>query len=92
MMINSANDIQREIKVKEQKLSTVTSFKYFGADNLKNCASHCSSYKRKAHLERKQYISWVKGEADALPCHSHISVCLLIVDLNSRVREKNAGL
>ena len=21
-------------------------------------------------------ISWIKGEADALPCHFHISVCL----------------
>ena len=31
LMTNSANDIQREIKVKGQKLSTVTSFKYIGA-------------------------------------------------------------
>ena len=30
-MTNSANGIQREIKVKGQKLSTVTSFKYLGA-------------------------------------------------------------
>ena len=30
-MTNSANDIQREIKVKGQKLGTVTSFKYLGA-------------------------------------------------------------
>ena len=30
-MTNSANDIQREIKVKGQKLATVTSFKYLGA-------------------------------------------------------------
>ena len=30
-MINSANGIQREIKVKGQKLGTVTSFKYLGA-------------------------------------------------------------
>ena len=29
-MINSANDIQREIKVKGQKLGTETSFKYLG--------------------------------------------------------------
>ena len=32
LMTNSANDIQREIKVKGQKLGTVTSFKYLGAD------------------------------------------------------------
>ena len=31
LMTNSANSIQREIKVKGQKLGTVTSFKYFGA-------------------------------------------------------------
>ena len=30
-MTNSANGIQREIKVKRQKLGTVTSFKYLGA-------------------------------------------------------------
>ena len=30
-MKNSTNDIQREVKVKEQKLGTVTSFKYLGA-------------------------------------------------------------
>ena len=33
-MTNSANDIQREIKVKRQKLSAVTSFKYLGAVGL----------------------------------------------------------
>ena len=31
MVTNSANGIQREIKVKEEKLGTVTSFKYLGA-------------------------------------------------------------
>ena len=31
LMTNSANDIQREITVKGQKLGTVTSFKYLGA-------------------------------------------------------------
>ena len=30
-MTNNANGIQREIKVKRQKLGTVTSFKYIGA-------------------------------------------------------------
>ena len=31
LMTNSTNDIQREIKVKGQKLGTLTSFKYLGA-------------------------------------------------------------
>ena len=61
MMTNSANGIQREIKVKGQVLGTVTSFKYLGAvvsddgstsGSIKDCTSHCSSYKVEAHLER----------------------------------------
>ena len=48
LMTNSANGIQREIKVKEQKLCTVTSFKYLGEvsddgsipEVLKDCTSH----------------------------------------------------
>ena len=31
LMTNSANGIQREIRIKGQKLGTVTSFKYLGA-------------------------------------------------------------
>ena len=31
LVTNSANGIQREIKVKGQKLDTITSFKYLGA-------------------------------------------------------------
>ena len=31
LMTNSINGIQREIKVKGQKLGTITSFKYLGA-------------------------------------------------------------
>ena len=34
LMTNSANGIQREIKVKGQKLGTVRSFKYLGAEQL----------------------------------------------------------
>ena len=55
---NSANEFQREIKVKGQKLDTVTSFKYLGAvvsddgSKLEVLLNHCSSYKAEAHLER----------------------------------------
>ena len=57
LVTNSDNGIQREIKVKGQKLGTVTNFKYLGAvvsdDGSKpDCTSHCSSYKAEAHLER----------------------------------------
>ena len=61
LMTNSANGIQREIKVKGQKLGTVTSFKYLGAivsgelktgGSLNDCTSHCSSNKAEANMER----------------------------------------
>ena len=60
LMTKSASGTQREIKVKGQKLPTVTSFKYLGAvvsddgdktrDSLKDCTSHCSSYKAEAYF------------------------------------------
>ena len=100
LMTNSANGIQREMKVKEQKLGTVTSFKYLGAvvsdggskpEILSRIAQATAALtKAEAHLERFQCISWIRGEADMLPCHFHISVCLLIMDLDCRVREKNS--
>ena len=76
LMTNSANGIQREIKVKGQKLGTVTSFKYLGAvvsdDGSK---PEISFYKAEANLERNN-IFLSKGEIDALHCHLHISVYL----------------
>ena len=81
LIINSANGIQREIKVKGQKLGTVTSFKYLGAvvsddgskpEVLSRIAQATAALTKLKH----QHISWIKGEADALPCHFHISVCL----------------
>ena len=61
-MSNSTNAIRREIKVKGQKLGTVTSFKYLGAvvsddgsqprGSLKDSTSQSSSYKAEAHLKR----------------------------------------
>ena len=85
-MTNSANGIQREIKVKWQKLGTVPSFKYLGAvvldDGYKPAVlsrieqATAALTKLKPILERLQHISWIKGEAGALPCHFHISLCL----------------
>ena len=55
------------------------------------------SYMQTKYVENAQnqpsrvHISWIKDEADALPCHFHISVCLRIMDPDCRVREKNAG-
>ena len=62
LMTNSANGILREIKVKGQNLGTVqassTSEQLFQmmAPNqtfsLKDCTSHCSSFKAEANLEQ----------------------------------------
>ena len=81
LMTNNANGIQREIKVKEQKLSTVTSFKYLEAiasdDGFQpeDCTNHCSSNKAEAHVERYQHISWIKGKADALVISTFLYAC-----------------
>ena len=61
LMTNSANGIQREVKVKGQKLGTVKASNTLEQLSqmmaqkgcpLKDCGSHCSSYKAKASLER----------------------------------------
>ena len=85
LMTNSANGIQKEIKVKGQKLGTETSFKYLGAvvsddgskpEVLSRIAQATAALTKLKTIWREQHISWIKGEADALPCHFHISVCL----------------
>ena len=87
LMTNSANGIQREIKVKGQKLGTVTSFKYLGTvvsdDGSKpevlsrnEQATAALTKLKPIWRDNNIIISWIKGEADALPCHFHISVCL----------------
>lgn len=35
---------------------------------------------------------WITGETDRFPHFDDISVCLLVTDLDSRVRRKNAAL
>ena len=61
LMTNSANGIQREIKLKGQKLGTVTSFKYLGAgisddgskpEVLSGLHKPLHSNKAEAYLER----------------------------------------
>ena len=61
LMTNSTKGIQREVKVKKQKLGSFTRFKYLGAlvldkthirDYHKDCASHCSFYKAEANFDR----------------------------------------
>ena len=67
LMTNSADDIQREITLKGQKLGTVTGFKYLRTvvsdDGSKNGSSsndrvsQCSSYKAEAKFREITYLS-----------------------------------
>ena len=86
LMTNSANGIQREIKVKGQNLGTVISFKYLGAvvsddgsrpEVLSRIAQATTPLTKLKPIWRDNNISFgSKGKLDALPCHFHISVCL----------------
>ena len=83
LMTNSANGIQREIKVNGQKLGTITSFKYLGAvvsddgsnpEILSRIAQATAAFTKLKPIWRENNIFLIKGETDALPCHFHISV------------------
>ena len=86
LMMNSPSGIQREITVKWQKLGTVTSLKYLRAvvshdgskpEVLSRIAQATAALTKLKPIGRDNNISLgIKGEADALPCHFHISVCL----------------
>ena len=88
LMPNSGNDIQREIKVKGQKLGTVTSFKHLGAvvsddgskpEVLSWIAQATAALTKLKPIWRDNNISL--GSKVKLMCplsfpHFHISVCL----------------
>ena len=63
LMTNSANGIQREIKVKGQKLGTVTSFKYLRAvvsDDLYNvCADRGLIHSSETSDHQKSQCSYI---------------------------------
>ena len=54
LMTNSANGLQREINVKEQKLGTVTSFKYLGAVVSDKCS-------KSEVLSSNAQVMWTSG-------------------------------
>ena len=101
LMTNSANGIQREIKVKGQKLGTVTSFKYLGAvvsddgskpEVLSRIAQATAALTELKPIWRDNNISL--GSKVKLMRSLVISIFLYacqIMDLDFRVREKNAG-
>ena len=85
LMTNSANGIQRETKVKRQKLGTVTSFKYLGAvvsddgskpEIFSRITQATAAFTKLKPIWRDNNVFLIKGETDALPGHFHISVYL----------------
>ena len=89
------------IKVKRQRLGLVASFEYLGAtvsdegSNLKRLSQGLAA-RANVVLERLE-PAWTDfnkypGGTDALSYHVHVSVCLWLVGLNSRVTDGNVGL
>ena len=89
------------IKVKRQRLGLVASFEYLGATVSDEGSklgrfSQGLAVRASVGLERLE-PAWTDfnkalGETDALSCHIHVSVCLWLVGLNSRVTEGNVCL
>ena len=85
-MTTYANVIQREIKVKGQKLGSyklqskieeVVSDDGSKLEILSRIAQATAAFtKLKPIWRENNNVAWIKGEADLLPCHFHISVCL----------------
>ena len=82
LMTNSANGILREIKIKGQKLGTVTSFKYLGtfvsdvgskSEILSRIVQVTAAPTKLKPIWRDNNISL--GSNVKLACHFHISVC-----------------
>ena len=86
LMTNNTSGINTEIKVNEQKLETVTSFKYLGSvitdegsksEILSRIAQTTAALTRlKPVWIDKEYFSQLQDTTDALPCHIHLPVCL----------------
>ena len=83
LMTNNANGIHREIKIKGQKLGTVTSFTYLRAvvsddgskpEVLSRIEHATAALTKLMPIWRDNNISL--GSKVKLPCHFHISVCL----------------
>ena len=85
LMTNNTSGINTEIKVNGQKLETVTSFKYLGSvitdegskpELLSRIAQTTAALTRLKPVCRQKYFSQLQDMTDALPCHSHLPVCL----------------
>ena len=84
LMTNNPSGIITEIEVNGQRLETDTSFKYLGSvitdeDSKPKILSRIAQ--TTAALTRLkpvwiEYFSQLQDTNDALPCHSHLPVCL----------------
>ena len=86
LITNCANGIPREVKVKGEKLLTVSSFKYNNSQLSQMIARNRWLSKGLHKPLQLLQIVWIKGKTDALPCHFHIYVCLWIMDLDNLAR------
>ena len=85
LMTNNTSGINTEIKVNEQKLETVTSFKYLGLVKrdegskpgiLSRIAQTTAALTRLKPVWNEGSIFQFQDTIDALLCHSHLTVCL----------------
>ena len=99
LMTNSGNGIQREIKVKEQKLGTVTSFKYLGAvisddgpkpEVLSRISQATAALIKLKPIWRDNNIS-LRSKVKLMRSLVISIFLYACIDLDCRVREKNTG-
>ena len=84
LIITNTNGINTEIKVNGQKLETVTSFKYLDSvisdegsksEILSRMAQATAALTRSKPVGMTGVFSRFQDMTDALPCHTHLSVC-----------------
>ena len=101
-MTHKTSGISKKIKVNGQKLENVASFKYLGSlvsiwwgfqgwGTLQDSTDDSSTDKVETSLEWPEHFFQFQDTTDALPCHSHLPVCLLIMDPHSRAAKKNTS-
>ena len=85
LITNNTSGINTEIKVNEQKLEAVTSFKYLGLvitdegskpEIRYRIAQATAALTRLKPVWIDKSISLSSDMTDALPCHIHLPVCL----------------
>ena len=85
LMTNNISGINTEIKLKEQKLETVTSFEYLGSvitdegskpEILSRIAQTTAALTRLKPIWNDDNFSQFQDTTDALSCQFHFTVCL----------------